>query len=66
MPFLVALQRGPPGSGGREPAISFHMSITYKDEMEEEIAQLADKNVDRLQDTLTNHYGVPDMRKLQW
>ena len=42
------------------------MSITYKDEMEEEIAQLADKNVDRLQDTLTNHYGVPDMRKLQW
>ena len=34
--------------------------------MVEEIAGLADKNVDRLQDTLTNHYGITDMRKLEW
>eukprot|EP01051_Picozoa_sp_SAG22_P002131 SAG22_NODE_93_length_20834_cov_27.179503_9_plen_253_part_00 len=59
-------KRGPPGSGGREPAITFHMSITYKEEMQEEIGQLADKNVDRLQDTLTNHFGIPDLRAIAW
>jgi hypothetical protein len=35
-------KRGGPGSGGREPGITFHLSVTYKDEMVEEIGQLAD------------------------
>ena len=57
---------GPPGSGAREPAITYHLSVTYKDEMIEEVAQLADANVDKLGDVLKQRYGVHDVRAVQW
>lgn len=57
---------GKAGSGAREPAITFHMSITYKDEMEEEIAQLVDANVDKLAETFSNRYGITNARAIDW
>lgn len=57
---------GPPGSGLREPGITYHLSVTYKDEMVEEVAQLAEANVDKLGDVLKNRYGVTDVRSVQW
>ena len=57
---------GHPGTGAREPAITYHMSVTYAEEMKEEIAQLADANVDKLGDVLKQHYGVHDVRSIDW
>ena len=57
---------GPPGTGAREPAITYHLSVTYKDEMVEEVAQLAEANVDKLGDVLQKRYGIRDVRAVQW
>lgn len=57
---------GAPGSGAREPAITYHISVSYKDEMVEEVAQLAEANVDQLGDVLKARYGVHDVRSVQW
>ena len=54
------------GKGAREPAITFHLSVTYRDEMVEEVAALAEANTDKLGDVLKSRYGIHDVRSVQW
>ena len=54
------------GKGAREPAITYHLSVTYRDEMVEEVAALAEANTDKLGDVLKSRYGIHDVRSVQW
>jgi len=52
--------------GQRQPAISFHINVTDKEKMVEEVAQLADGNVDGLRDLLQDKFRISDVRSLEW